>query len=140
MPIANVPLTPKDPRGPLRVLMLGKISTIHQDIENIQASYRYVEGYLNQIYKGPLHVKRLGERGSGMRTDRPSIVEAELDIETGTWDLVIMEELSRAYRNPRHQSAFVQNAVDAGTRVICIGDNLDTADEQWETSLLEAIR
>lgn len=138
MPIATVPLTPKDPRGPLRVLMLGRISTIHQDIENIRASYRYVEGYLNQIYKGPLHVKRLGERGSGMRTDRPSIVEAERDIETGTWDLVIMEELSRAYRNPRHQSAFVQDAVDAGTRVICIGDNLDTADEQWETSLLAA--
>jgi hypothetical protein len=40
--------------------------------------------------------------------------------------------LSRIFRNPRHQYNFVQDAVDAGTRVICIGDNLDTADENWE--------
>ncbi len=135
MPLANVPLTPKDPRGPLRVLILGRISTIHQDLENIQASYRYVEDYLHQIYQGLLHLKHLGERGSGLRTDRATIIEAEDAIDTGTWDLVIMEELSRAYRNPRHQYAFVQNAVDAATRVICIGDNLDTADDQWEIAL-----
>src|SRR5262249_12438235 len=102
MPTANIPLTPKDPSGPLRVLILGRISTIHQDLENIDASYQYVESHLDRIYKGPLHLKRLGERGSGMRTDRATIVEAEEDIDTGTWDLVIMEELSRAYRNPRH--------------------------------------
>jgi DNA invertase Pin-like site-specific DNA recombinase len=70
-----------------------------------------------------------------MRTDRVTIMEAEDEIESGTWDLVIMEELSRAYRNPRHQYAFVQDAVDAGTRVICIGDNLDTADAEWEIAL-----
>src|SRR3954465_7582763 len=112
MPLANIPLTPKDPDGPLRVLILGRISTIHQDLENIQASYRYVEDYLGRIYHGPLHIKRLGERGSGLRTDRLTILEAEEEIDTGTWDLVIMEELSRAHRNPRHQYAFVQDAVD----------------------------
>ena len=135
MPFANVPLTPRDPRGPLRVLVLGRVSTIHQDLENIEASYRYVENYLHQIYQGPLHLKHLGERGSGLRTDRATIMEAEDDIGEGTWDLALMEELSRAYRNPRHQYAFVQDAVDAGTRVISIADNLDTADEQWETAL-----
>jgi DNA invertase Pin-like site-specific DNA recombinase len=135
MPFANIRLVPKDPRGPLRVLVLGRVSTIHQDLENIQASYNYVENYLRQIYQGPLHLKHLGERGSGMRTDRATIVEAEEEIASGAWDLVIMEELSRAYRNPRHQLIFVQDAVDARTRVISIGDNLDTADEQWETAL-----
>src|SRR5438309_10177638 len=116
MPFANLPLIPKNPQGPLRVLILGRISTIHQNLDNIEASYRYVKDYLNQIYHGPLHFKQLGERGSGLRTDRPTIIEAEDDIESGTWDLAIMEELSRAHRNPRHQYIFVQNAVDAGTR------------------------
>src|SRR5262249_8846537 len=41
----------------------------------------------------------------------------------------------RLYRNPRYQYAFVQNAVDQDVRVICIGDNLDTADDNWEVSL-----
>jgi DNA invertase Pin-like site-specific DNA recombinase len=138
MSYGNVPLVPKDPNGPLRVMILGRISTPHQDLENINASYGFAERYLKQIYQGPLHVKHLGERGSGMRTDRASILEAEEEIENGTWDLVLCEDLSRPYRNPRHQMAFVQNAVDAGVRVVCIGDNLDTADENWEVALQAA--
>jgi DNA invertase Pin-like site-specific DNA recombinase len=119
----------------LRVLVLGRISTVHQDKENIEASYRYVQDYLQQIYQGRLHLKHLGEQASGMRTDRATILEAEAEVDTGTWDLVITEDLARLYRNPRFQYAFVQNAVDQDTRVICIGDNLDTADDNWEVSL-----
>jgi len=62
-------------------------------------------------------------------------VEAKAEIATGTWDLVITEDLSRFYRNPRDQYAFVQDAVDHETRVICIGDNLDTAEDNWEVAL-----
>jgi DNA invertase Pin-like site-specific DNA recombinase len=135
MPPTNVPLVAKDPKGPLRVLVVGRISTIHQNIENIDASYRFVEGCLKKMYEGPISYKHLGEQGSGMRTDRATIVEAEDEIATGSWDLVITEDLSRFYRNPRHQYAFVQDAVDHETRVICIGDNLDTAEEGWEVAL-----
>src|SRR3954447_8189300 len=135
MPHLNVPLIPKDPNGPLRLLIVGRISTVHQDLENIDASYRYVEEFLSRIYQGPLHLKHLGERGSGLRTDRATIVEAEDEIATGTWDLAITEDLSRFYRNSRHQYVFVQDAVDQETRVICIGDNLDTAEEGWEVAL-----
>jgi DNA invertase Pin-like site-specific DNA recombinase len=114
---------------------MGRISTIHQDLENIAASYRYVEESLKQIYRGPIEFKHLGEQASGMRTDRRTVQEAEQEIESGTWDLVMSEDLSRIYRNPRYQYAFVQNAVDCGTRVICLGDNLDTADENWEINM-----
>lgn len=131
----SIPLVPKDPSGPLRVLVMGRISTPHQDKENIEASYRYVEDFLKHVHQGPTHIKHLGEQGSGMRTDRATIIEAEEEIETGTWDVVITEDLARFYRNPRYQYAFVQNAVDKGTRVICIGDNLDTADENWEVAM-----
>jgi site-specific DNA recombinase len=135
MPHANVPLVPKVPGGPLRVLVVGRISTIHQNSENIEASYRYVEEFMKRIYPGRIQYKYLGEQASGMRTDRATIMEADDEIATGTWDLVITEDLGRFYRNPRHQYAFVQDAVDHETRVICIGDNLDTADESWEVAL-----
>ena len=135
MPPMNVPLVPRVVGGPLRVLVIGRISTVHQDLESIEASYRYVSRHLGRLYQGPLHLKQLGEQGSGLRSDRPSIVEAEREIATGTWDLVIAEDLSRIYRNPRLIYAFVQDAVQCETRVIGIGDNLDTADENWEVAL-----
>jgi hypothetical protein len=128
----SIPLIPKNPDGPLMVLMIGRVSTPHQDIKNIEASYEDDERFLNLIYEGPAHIKRLGEQGSGMLVDRATIVEAEKDIESGEWDLVLMEDLSKAYRNPRYQHAFVQNCVDTDTRLICIGDNLDTEDPNWE--------
>jgi DNA invertase Pin-like site-specific DNA recombinase len=117
----------------------GWAKPYHQNLENIDASYDFAKRFLAGIYQGPLHTKSLGERGSGMRTDRATIIEAEEEIESGSWDLVLCEDLSRPYRNPRHQMAFVQNAVDAGVRVICIGDNLDTADENWEVALQLAV-
>ena len=131
----SVPLTPRISDGPLQVLIIGRISTENQNEENIEASYRYVEDYLKQIHAGPLCIKHLGECASGMLTDRASIREAEELIAAGKIDLVIAEDLSRIYRNPRHQYDFVQNAVDQETRVICLGDNLDTADENWEVMM-----
>jgi site-specific DNA recombinase len=131
----SYPLVPKNPDGPLMTIALGRVSTTRQNVKNIDASYEDVERYLESIYDGPTCIKHLGEQGSGMLVDRASIMEAEREIETGNWDLVLMEDLSKAYRNPRHQYAFVQNCVDAETRVICTGDNLDTADPQWEVAM-----
>ncbi|MBN8625686.1 MAG: recombinase family protein [Planctomycetes bacterium] len=134
MPGEVRPLSPKS-GDTLRVIALGRISTVHQDVENIAASYRYIESYLGKIYQGPLDITFLGEQASGMRTDRATIRQAEDMIAGGQVDLVIAEDLSRIYRNPRHQFAFVQDAVDVGTRVILIGDNIDTADETWEVTM-----
>lgn len=131
----NVPLTPKVVGGPLRVIIVGRISTIHQPETNIQASYRYVEEYMARCYQGPLEIRHLGERASGMVAERQTIMEAMELIASGEWNLVIAEDLSRIFRNPRYQYMFVQDAVDAETRVICIADNLDTADEHWETMM-----
>lgn len=139
MPLTTIPLKPKNPGGPLRVMILGRISTVHQNEENIEASYRYAEERLRQLFTGEIEIKHLGEQASGMRTDRPTIIEAEEEIATGEWDLVLAEDLSRIYRNPRHQFVFVQDAVDFGTRVICFGDNLDTADENWEVTMGAAV-
>jgi DNA invertase Pin-like site-specific DNA recombinase len=135
MPIACALLLPKDPTGPLNVVAMGRISTVHQNIENIEASHRYIQDYLGHIYQGPMQITLLGEQASGMLTDRATIREAEELVAGGKVDLMIAEDLARIYRNPRHQYRFVQDCVDMGTRVICVGDNLDTADENWEITM-----
>lgn len=117
------------------MLLIGRVSTVHQEESNIEAGYRYAERALAEYWTGDVHIKRLGERGSGLLTERATIMEAIEEIETGRWDVVLMEDLSKCYRNPRWQYAFVQDAVDAGCRVICPGDNIDTAEENWEVAL-----
>jgi hypothetical protein len=126
---------PKDPDGLFRALVIGRVSTTKQQESNIEASYDYVRPILKQIYEGPVEIKELGEQGSGLLTERATILEAIADLETGRWDLVLMEDISRAYRNPRWQFAFVQDAVDLETRVICPGDQLDTFEENWEVTM-----
>ena len=135
MPPTTAPLVPRNPGSELQVVAIGRISTVHQDVENIEASYRYIQDYLGRTYRGPMNIRLLGEQASGMLTDRATIREAEDLVAGGKIDLVIAEDLARIYRNPRYQYDFVQNAVDIGTRVICIGDNLDTADENWEITM-----
>jgi DNA invertase Pin-like site-specific DNA recombinase len=131
----SVPFVPKHPDGKLRAIVIGRISTEHQKEESIDASFRYVREHLARIYDGPAEIEYLGERASGMLTDRATIRQAEELITRGRIDLVIAEDLSRIYRNPRLQYDFVQNAVDHGCRVICIADNLDTATDHWEVML-----
>jgi site-specific DNA recombinase len=131
----SVPLRPKHPDGKLRGVVVGRISTAHQKEESIDASFRYVQDYLARIYEGPIEIECLGERASGMLADRATIRRAEELITSGRIDVVIAEDLSRIYRNPRLQYDFVQNAVDHGCRVICIADNLDTGTDHWELAL-----
>lgn len=139
MPQMNIPLTPKNPSGPLRVIMLGRVSTAHQNIENIEASYASNARVLSQMYPGETEIRHFGERGSGWKVNRVTIDEAENEIKTGTWDLVLMEDLSRAWRNPQFQFRLAQLCVDHRTRMICIGDGIDTADPNWETLLGAAV-
>lgn len=131
----SVPLRPKNGDGKLRVVVIGRISTEHQKEESIDASFRYVQDYLARMYQGPLDIECLGERASGMLADRATIRRAEELIASGRIDVVIAEDLSRIYRNPRLQYDFVQNAVDKGCRVVCIADNLDTGTDHWELAL-----
>jgi DNA invertase Pin-like site-specific DNA recombinase len=135
MPLTETRLTAKNPAVGLTVIVLGRISTVYQNVESIEASHQYVQAYLSRIYDGPLKLHCLGEQASGLLADRASIREAETLIASGQVDLVIAEDLGRIYRNPRHQYDFVQNAVDKDVRVICIGDHLDTADENWEVMM-----
>ncbi len=128
-------MIPKNPDGVLYVLLIGRISTPHQNIENIDASFVPLRKMIADLYDGEIQIKQLGERGSGMDPMRQSIREAEDEIDEGIVDLVIMEDLSRAHRNLAYLTGFVFNAVDHETRVIAPGDSFDTEDENWEAML-----
>jgi DNA invertase Pin-like site-specific DNA recombinase len=132
-------LTPSNPDGVLRAIEMGRLSKAKESEDEteatIESSYKAVEEFLSRVYKGKLHVRQLGEQISGLVADRATILEAYELIATGEWDVVLTEDLSRLYRNPRHQMIFVQDCVDAGVRFISVADNLDTADESWEMML-----
>jgi DNA invertase Pin-like site-specific DNA recombinase len=133
--ILGQPLVPKNADGILRVIIPGRISTPQQDLEAIASQQEDAERWLRQVYTGPIEVRRLGEQASGMLAIRESMVEAEELINTGEQDLVLASELREIYRNPRFQWAFVQDCIDHDTRVICVADNIDTGDENWEVMM-----
>ena len=118
-------MTGKHPDG-LRVVVLGRVSTPEQDIDNLDAGYAYAQKSIEGISDKPPIFRHFGEQSSGMIVDRKTLNQALELIESGWADLVLMEDVSKSYRNPRWIYAFVQDCVDAGIRVIAPGDNIDT--------------
>lgn len=99
------------------------------------------EGYLRRVHQGPVRITRLGEQISGMVVDRETLRQAEDLVAAGQVDLILTEDIGRVFRNPRHMYAFVQDCVDAEVRLIAVADNIDTADDNWETALsIAAVR
>ncbi|MBA3480193.1 MAG: recombinase family protein [Pirellulales bacterium] len=135
----NIPLTTNQPDGRLAVVVLGRLSqskdTPEETQKTIDSSFAFAQEYVERHYHGEVKFKFLGEQISGMVLDRRTIREAEELMGSGQWDVLLAEDLSRIYRNPRFQYDFVQDCVDAGIRLICIADSLDTADDSWETML-----
>ena len=69
-------------------------------------------------------------RGSGEIVDRKESLEAQAQLITGIYDLVIAECLGRIFRR-HHAMLFCEDAEDAGTRVITLIDHIDTAHPDW---------
>ncbi len=134
----NKKMKPREPGRPLHVMVVGRVSTPQQDIENIEAGYIFAEKVLPEIWDGESIITRLGERASGMLVKRETMLEAYELIDEGWPDLVLMEDLSKAFRNPRWILAFVQDCVDADIRVIAPGDHLDTWEDNYEIVLSSA--
>jgi DNA invertase Pin-like site-specific DNA recombinase len=139
---SNRPLVPKNPDGVLRVISIGRLSqpkeTEAATQQSLDAIQRENEWMLKSIHSGPIVVKYLAEQISGMLANRETMAELWKLVASGEWDLIIAEDLSRIFRNPAFQLMFLQQCADSGIRVICFADNLDTADESWESAALLA--
>lgn len=69
-------------------------------------------------------------QGSGELLDRAELAQAEAEVESGRFDLVVVEDLGRVCRRNR-AIAFCELCEDACTRLVAINDALDTTDENW---------
>ena len=126
--LKSVPLVPKNPNGPLCVLIIGRVSTPVQPGSDFDACFEGAENFLQKNYQGSIGVKYLRDHGCGL-DERDSILEAAKEIAIGKWNLVLMADISRLSRDARRQHAFIQDAIASGTRVIALADGLDTANE-----------
>jgi len=56
----TVPLAPRHDDGVLRVISIGRISTVHQSEDSIEASHEVVRRFLDTVYNGLMEVEALG--------------------------------------------------------------------------------
>jgi DNA invertase Pin-like site-specific DNA recombinase len=77
---------------------------------------------------------------SGEIVSRPGIDEVHAGCCDRRWDVLLAEDASRLYRHETACGELIETAVDEGIRCICINDFIDTAEEDWEDRLHEAMR
>ena len=78
----------------------------------------------------PFDLKMIAGTGSGESLERREVAEAAFEVETGTYDLVLAEDLGRIFRRV-HAQLFCEACEDVQTRLIAINDSLDTAQDNW---------
>jgi DNA invertase Pin-like site-specific DNA recombinase len=73
---------------------------------------------------------------SGELLKRPGIDRVWAGIAAKRWDAIMAEETSRLYRHMGFAFNLFNEAFDAGIRIICPTDMLDTSDEDWPDRLM----
>ena len=126
---------------PLRALIHARFSTEEQRPtsidDQIASCRRFLEANLPKGTKpSQVVIDYVKEPEiSGEIADRPGINQVWAGIEAKRWDLILAEESSRLYRHHTKAGELFESAVDAGIRVICPSDYIDTADEDWPDRL-----
>src|ERR1700733_8294616 len=110
---------PLTPRGgfELLVLIIARISTVHQDHRSLNDQIALCEKFVRDSYAGPVRFVHIQGQGSGELLDRKDLADAEAAVESGRYDLVIVEDLGRVCRRNRAID-FCEQCEDAGTRLI----------------------
>jgi DNA invertase Pin-like site-specific DNA recombinase len=126
---------------PLRVLLHARFSTEEQRQTSIDDQVAACRTFLQEsLPKGTAPSKFVIDvitepETSGEIADRPGINQVWAGIEAKRWDVIIAEESSRLYRHHTKAGELFESAVDAGVRIICPSDVLDTADDDWPDRL-----
>src|SRR5438067_389894 len=123
------PLVPKKGNS-LHVLGIARISTEHQDKRSLDDQKNKLREFVSGCFTGSVDWKVLATQGSGEHLDRKELHDAEQLIESGTVDLVIAEDLGRICRRHRAYD-FCELCEDNNTRLIAIGDRVDTGQDGW---------
>jgi DNA invertase Pin-like site-specific DNA recombinase len=126
----------------LRVLIQARYSTEGQrqaSIEDQIANCRrfLAENLPSGMSLDQLDIEEINEPEiSGEQLDRPGINRIRAGIKTSRWDVILAEESSRFFRDAVFAGQLFYEAVDAGIRVICPSDGLDTAESDWMGRLM----
>jgi DNA invertase Pin-like site-specific DNA recombinase len=114
----------------LKVLGIARISTDHQDALSLDDQLALYRHWLAQHTDLPFELVPITGRGSGECLDREEARQARSEIETGSYDLVLAEDLGRIFRRA-HAQIFCELCEDYETRLVAINDNVDTGQEGW---------
>ena len=130
---------------PLDVLIHSRYSTDEQSQSSIDGQINSCQRFLTanlprECRPEQVNVEIIREPEiSGEIADRPGINQVWAGMRDHRWDVILAEESSRLYRHMTFASQFFDTAVDAGIRVICPTDYIDTADEDWPERLHSAL-
>jgi DNA invertase Pin-like site-specific DNA recombinase len=123
------PLTPRN-GATLKVLGIARISTEHQDVLSLADQEALYRRWLAEHTPLPFHLNMIAGRGSGECLDREEARRARAEVETGSYDLVIAEDLGRIFRRA-HSQLFCELCEDYETRLVAINDHVDTGQDGW---------
>jgi hypothetical protein len=130
------------PKGrKLRVLIYARYSTEEQNPRSIQDQVDFCKKVLAALELTDVEIEEISDEGiSGEIASRPGIDQVREGVQDLQWDLILVEDSSRLYRNETACFELVESAVDQRIRVICFHDYVDTADEDWDGRLHDAQR
>lgn len=122
----------------LRVIVVCRISTEHQDERSLQDQEALYRSWLSKHWDGAVEVEVLASQGSGESLVRDDYFRLIALVESRKFDLVISEDLGRICRRV-HAHLFCELCQDASTRCIALNDHVDTALDNWTLSSFFAV-
>jgi DNA invertase Pin-like site-specific DNA recombinase len=126
---------------PLRALVYARYSTEEQHPGSIDDQVAYCKDLLVNLGLKDVEVEIITDpEMSGELLSRPGINQVRAGVLARRWDLILVEDSGRLFR---HETAFgelIETAVDNGIRVLCLNDDVDTSEPDWEDPLHEATR
>src|SRR5688572_18852632 len=103
--------------GRLRVLIYARFSTDEQDERSIEAQNEYCQHFLASLGVQQFDITNGKDEGiSGEQLRRPGIDLVRDGIERKAWDLIVVEDSSRLFRDPTFCIELVRLAVQNGIR------------------------
>lgn len=133
----NPLLVPKRGRK-LIVLVICRISKKTQDEKSLADQEALYREWLQAHTDCEVEIVVIAGQGGGERLTRKEHEQACDEVESGRFDLVLVEDLGRICRRV-HAFLFAEACEDQKTRLIAINDNVDTATEGWRLNSFFAV-
>ncbi len=92
---------------------------------------------IRELYDGPTEFDIITTVAKGESLDRPELERIENAYRSAQYDFFVFDDLSRLIRGGE-AARLLGVGVDHGTRTLCLGDGIDTADSTWEEDALNA--